>query len=128
LTDLRQDDFDDFKDDGNPGWIRVVGNIKNGKFIYRKDACLYAEAMKDYSDTEFKFLAACYYDYQGTRIQWNKDYVLTMEQTIAEGDPYCSCVVHDTRIDWDLTHPDEDYWNRIWPLNEWQKKKKRKKK
>jgi hypothetical protein len=128
LTDLRKDDFEDYEGEGNPGWVRIEGIVKDGKFVYRKDSCLYAEAMKDYPDGEFKFLAACYYDYQGTTIQWNKDFILTMEHTIAEGDPYCSCVVHDTRIDWDLTHPSEEYWDTIWPLQKWQKKNKRKKK
>ena len=123
LEDLRQDDFKEYERDGNPGWVRIVGTVKDGKFIYRKDSCLYAEAMKDYPDGEFKFLAACYYDYEGTRIQWNKNFILTMKHTIAEGDPYCSCVVHDIRLDWDLTHPPEEYWNSIWPLQEWQKKK-----
>ncbi|MHA1308581.1 MAG: L-2-amino-thiazoline-4-carboxylic acid hydrolase [Candidatus Heimdallarchaeota archaeon] len=122
LEDLRNDDFQDYKDGGNPGWVRIEGIVKNGKFVYRKDSCLYAEAMKDYPDKEFKFLAACYYDYQGTRIQWNKDFILTMDQTIASGDSYCSCVVHDTRIDWDLTHPSKEYWDSIWPLQDWQKK------
>jgi hypothetical protein len=128
LEDLRKDDFEDYEGEGNPGWVRIEGVVKDGKFVYRKDSCLYAEAMKDYPDEEFKFLAACYYDYQGTRIQWNKDFVLTMEQTIAEGDPYCSCVVHDTRIDWDLTHPGVEYWENVWPKQKWQKKIKRKKK
>ncbi len=122
LEDLRKDDFQDYKGGGNPGWVRIEGIVKNGKFVYRKDSCLYAEAMKDYPDNEFKFLAACYYDYQGTRIQWNKDFILTMDHTIAGGDPYCSCVVHDTRIDWDLTHPSKEYWDSIWPLQKWQKK------
>ena len=45
-----------------------------------------------------------------------------MDHTIAEGDPYCSCVVHDTRIDWNLTHPSKEYWDSIWPLQEWQKR------
>ena len=126
LENLRQDDFDDYeKEGGNPGWVRIEGIVENGKFVYRKDSCLYAEAMKDYPDGEFKHLAACYYDFEGTRLQWNKHFVLTMEHTIAEGDPYCSCVVHDTRIDWDLTHPPEEYWNSIWPLQEWQKKRKK---
>ncbi|NPE08968.1 MAG: hypothetical protein GNW80_11860 [Asgard group archaeon] len=122
LEDLRKDDFDDYENDGNPGWVRIEGIVKDGKFVYRKDSCLYAEAMKNYPDKEFKFLAACYYDYQGTQIQWNKNFILTMDHTIAGGDPYCSCVVHDTRIDWDLTHPDEEFWESIWPLQKWQKK------
>ena len=113
LEDLRKDDFQDYEGEGNPGWVRIEGIVKNGKFVYRKDSCLYAEAMKDYPDNEFKFLAACYYDYQGTRIQWNKNFILTMEHTIAEGDPYCSCVVHDTRIDLDLTHPEKEFWDNL---------------
>ena len=115
LEDLRQDDFDDYENDSNPGWVRIEGIVENGKFIYRKDSCLYAEAMKDYPDTEFKFLAACYYDFEGTKLQWNKHFILTMGHTIAEGDPYCSCVVHDTRVDWDLTHPPKEYWDSIKP-------------
>jgi hypothetical protein len=126
LEDLRKDDYEDYKDGGNPGWVRIEGTVKNGKFAYRKDSCLYAEAMKDYLDDELKFLAVCYYDFQGTQIQWNKDFVLTMEHTIAGGDPYCSCVVHDTRIDWDLSHPPKEFWDNIWPLQEWQKKNKEK--
>jgi len=113
LEELRQDDFDDYERDGNPGWVRIEGIVEDGKFIYRKDSCLYAEAMKDYPDGEFKFLAACYYDFEGTRIQWNENFILTMKHTIAEGDPYCSCVVHDTRIDWDLTHPKIEFWENI---------------
>ncbi len=115
LEDLRNDDFQDYEGDGNPGWVRIEGIIENGKFIYRKDSCLYAEAMKDYPDNDFKFLAACYFDYEGTTIKWNKNFILTMDHTIAKGDPYCSCVVHDTRLDWDLTHPTKEYWDSIWP-------------
>ncbi|MGC9780662.1 MAG: hypothetical protein HZR80_15575 [Candidatus Heimdallarchaeota archaeon] len=49
---------------------------------------------------------------------WNEDFVLTMNHTIAKGDLYCSCVVHDTKIDWDLTHPPDEFWESIWPLRE----------
>jgi hypothetical protein len=38
-----------------------------------------------------------------------------------KGDPYCSCIFHDTRIDWDLKHPPKEFWDSIWPLHEWQK-------
>ena len=121
LDDLRDDDFQEDLSDSNHGWVRIEGIVKNGKFVYRKDSCLYAEAMKDYPDNDFKFLAACYYDFEGTTIQWNKHFILTMDHAIAKGDPYCSCVVHDTRVDWDLTHPSKEYWDSIWPLQEWQK-------
>jgi hypothetical protein len=41
-----------------------------------------------------------------------------MEHTIVEGYPYCDCVVHDIRINDDLTHPLKEFWDNIWPLKE----------
>lgn len=126
LEELRDEDIRDFVKNGNPGWVRIEGTVENGKLIYRRDTCLWAEAIKDFSDSDFRYLVACYSDFQGSKIYWNKHFILTMKHTIAKGDLYCSCVVHDTRIDWDLTHPKEEFWESIWPLQEWQKNKKKK--
>jgi hypothetical protein len=38
---------------------------------------------------------------------------LTMEHTIAQGDQYCSRVLHDTRVDWNLKHPPKEFWDNI---------------
>ncbi|MFW9924512.1 MAG: L-2-amino-thiazoline-4-carboxylic acid hydrolase [Candidatus Thorarchaeota archaeon] len=126
LDELWEDDIKDFENNGNPGWIRIEGNVENGRLVNRRDTCLWAEAIKDLPDSYFRYLAACYGDFQGAQVYWNKHFILTMKHTIAKGDPYCSCVVHDTRIDWDLTHPDEEFWESISPLKEWQKKKEMK--
>ncbi|NPE08964.1 MAG: hypothetical protein GNW80_11840 [Asgard group archaeon] len=122
LDDKHKDNVKDFESNGNPGWVRIEGSVENGKLVYRRDTCLWAEAMKGYPDDEFKYLATCYEDFQGIKKTWNENFVLTMDHTLAKGDLYCSCVIHDTRIDWDLTHPSEEFWESIWPLQKWQKK------
>ena len=108
-------------DPPNIGWEIVHGIIENGKYPQRKDTCMWDDAIKDLPDIELKYLAACYGDFQGAKRE-NKHFVLTMNHTIVKGDPYCSCIFHDTRINWDLTHPPKEYWDNIWPLQEWQKK------
>jgi hypothetical protein len=32
---------------------------------------------------------------------------------IAKGDKYCSRVLHDTRIDWNLMHPQKEFWDEM---------------
>ncbi|MCE7744794.1 MAG: hypothetical protein GPJ52_06630 [Candidatus Heimdallarchaeota archaeon] len=121
VEELRDDGLEDRR--ASKGWVRIEGIAENGKYFYRRDSCIWADAISDLPDSEFRYLAACYGDYEGTKIHWNPHFVLTMGQTVARGDPYCSCIVHDTRIDWDLTHPPKEFWDGIWPLHEWQKKK-----
>jgi hypothetical protein len=101
-------------------WVVIHSKPKNGKMIYRKDTCLWDDAMDGFSDKELKYLVCCYGDFQGAKRE-NRYFVLTMDYAIAKGDPYCSCVIHDTRMDWNLSHPPKEYWDNIWPLQEWQK-------
>ncbi|UCG02983.1 MAG: hypothetical protein JSW11_03150 [Candidatus Heimdallarchaeota archaeon] len=44
--------------------------------------------------------------------------ILTMEHTNAQGDPYCSRVLHDTRVDYDLRHPPKKFWDNLRPEGE----------
>ena len=126
LEEQREDEVRDFKENPYPGWVRIESTVENGKLYHRRDTCLLAEAIKDLPDKDFRYLVACYKDFQGTKVNWNKHFVLTMKHSIVEGDPYCSCIIHDTRINWDLTHPPEEFWEGIWPLQKWQKKSKKK--
>lgn len=124
LEEQRKDEIKDFKENPYPGWLRIESTVENGKLYHRRDTCLLAESIKDLPDEDFRYLVACYKDFQGTKINWNKHFILTMGHSIVKGDPYCSCVIHDTRIDWDLTHPPKEFWDNIWPLQEWQTKNK----
>ena len=98
-------------------WEMVFGMIGKGKYAYRNDNCLWVDALADLDDLELKYMVCCYGDYEGAK-NYHDDAILTMEHTIAQGDPYCSRVVHDTRVDYDLRHPPKEFWDNIEPSGE----------
>jgi len=98
-------------------WEVVFGMIANGKYAYRNDNCLWVDALEDLKDSELKYLVCCYGDYEGAK-SIHDGVMLTMEHTIAQGDPYCSRVLHDTLVDWDLRHPPKEFWDNMKPSGE----------
>ncbi|MHA1200746.1 MAG: hypothetical protein ACTSQF_15610 [Candidatus Heimdallarchaeaceae archaeon] len=117
LEDFRNARIPQEGDPPNIGWVIVQGKIENGKYPQRKDTCMWVDAIKELPDTELKYLAACYGDFQSYNNS-NQNFILTMEHTVVEGDPYCSCIVHDTRINDDLTHPPKEFFDNMWHLNQ----------
>ncbi len=99
-------------DDEASDWVMVHGLLGDGKYAYKNENCLWVEALADFPKTDIKYHICCYGDYQGAK-SWHQDFVLTMEHTIAQGDPYCSRVVHDTRINWQLEHPPKEFWEQM---------------
>ncbi|TFG96658.1 hypothetical protein E4H12_10560 [Candidatus Thorarchaeota archaeon] len=111
-------------DEDNPSdWVMIRGMIAEGKYAYRNDNCFWVEALEDLPDSEIKYYVCCYGDYEGAR-DYDERIVLTMEHTIAQGDPYCSRVMHDTRVDFDLRHPPKEFWDNMWPVRKGTDKKK----
>ncbi|MGY5881314.1 MAG: L-2-amino-thiazoline-4-carboxylic acid hydrolase [Candidatus Thorarchaeota archaeon] len=103
-------------DEDNPSdWVVVRGMIADGKYAFRNDNCFWVESLDDLPDSEIKYYVCCYGDYEGAR-DHHESIVLTMEHTIAQGDPYCSRVMHDTRVDYDLRHPPKEFWDEMWPV------------
>ncbi len=99
-------------------WEIVHTMIRDGKYAFRNDTCVFLNAIgEDLPDTELKYYICCYGDYEKFR-NYHDSIVLTMEHTIAQGDPYCSRVLHDTRVDWDLRHPSKSFWDSMKPDNE----------
>ena len=99
-------------------WEIVHGMIGKGKYTYRNNNCVFMSAIgEDLPDTELKYYIACYGDYEKFK-DYHDSIILTMEHTIAQGDPYCSRVLHDTRVDWDLRHPPKSFWDSMKPDNE----------
>ena len=90
----------------------IYSDVINGKFFYKKTNCTWNEAVKDLPDKELRYYALCYGDFQGATF-WNDSFILTMKHTVANDDGYCSCVLHDTREDWDLTHPPKEFWDKM---------------
>ena len=94
-------------------WVVARGIIGDGKYAFRNDNCVFINAVgEDLPDTELKYYVCCYGDYEKFK-DYHDSIILTMEHTIAQGDPYCSRVLHDTRVDWDLKHPPKEFWDNI---------------
>ncbi len=72
-------------------------------------------------DRDIFSLTLCYCHFQLAKM-WNDNFVLTQEQTIAKGNNYCEYVYHDTTIVEKIEHPSKEFFDDIWPLQEWQKK------
>jgi hypothetical protein len=98
-------------------WVIVRGMIGDGKYAYRNDNCLWIDSIEDLPDSELKYYVCCYGDYESSKI-YHDSVILTMEHTIAQGEPYCSRVLHDTRVDWDLRHPLKSFWDNMKSDNE----------
>jgi len=95
-------------------WVVVVALLNEGKYAYKNENCMWVDALEDLPDPEIKYYICCYGDYEGVKSR-NENFVFTMEHTIAQGDPYCSRVIHDTRVDYDLRHPLKDFWDKFNP-------------
>ncbi|MCY3410243.1 MAG: L-2-amino-thiazoline-4-carboxylic acid hydrolase [Candidatus Heimdallarchaeota archaeon] len=100
-------------EDNDSDWEILRGMTDTGKYFYRNNNCLWIDALDELKDTEFKYLVCCYGDYQYATEYANKHIILTMEHTIAQGDPYCSRMLHDTREDFDLRHPNTEFWDGL---------------
>jgi hypothetical protein len=94
-------------------WVTVRGLLDNGKYFYMNQNCLWVESLSEIEDKELIYLICCYGDYQSAQRHYNQHVILTMEHTIAQGDPYCSRMLHDTREDWDLKHPKTKFWDKL---------------
>lgn len=99
-------------DKANPGLIRILSEVVDGKLYLRKDNCLWNDAIADLEDSEVKYYVCCYGDFDAPR-RANRNFVLTMERTIIEGHSYCDSVFHDTRINKNLSHPSEEFFDKM---------------
>ncbi|MHA1169900.1 MAG: L-2-amino-thiazoline-4-carboxylic acid hydrolase [Candidatus Hodarchaeales archaeon] len=96
-------------------WEIVHGMIGDGKYAFRNNNCVFLTAIgDDLPDIELKYYVCCYGDYEKFK-NYHDSIVLSMEHTIAQGDSYCSRVLHDTRVDWDLKHPPKSFWDSMEP-------------
>ncbi|MGY5876314.1 MAG: L-2-amino-thiazoline-4-carboxylic acid hydrolase [Candidatus Thorarchaeota archaeon] len=98
-------------------WVIIRGMIGDGKYAFRNENCLLIDASEDLPDSELKYYVCCYGDFEKFK-DYHDSIILTMEHTLAQGDPYCSRVLHDTRVDWDLRHPPKSFWDSMESENE----------
>ena len=106
-------------DTSSSEWVLVHTMLEKGKYAFKNKTCpTCVDSMTDLPDIEFKYLACCYGDYEKFRAVYSEHLVLTMEHTLMQGDSYCSRVLHDTRIDYDLRHPPKEFWDNFEPGKE----------
>ncbi len=89
--------------------------LEEGKAVCRIDRCMIVEALESFDknlDTEIAYLTACINDYGHARMV-NKNFTLTREKTIMEHDEYCDFCWHDKSIQKEITHPDQEFWNKL---------------
>ena len=100
-------------------WVIVHTMLEEGKYAFKNKNCpTCVDAMIDLPDVELKYLACCYGDYEKYRAVYSDHIILTMEHTLMQGDPYCSRVLHETRINYDLRHPPKEFWDNFEPGKE----------
>jgi hypothetical protein len=100
-------------------WVLVHTMLEDGKYAFKNKNCpTCVDAMIDLPDSELKYLVCCYGDYEKFRANYGDHLILTMEHTIMQGDPYCSRVLHDTHVDYDLRHPSKEFWDNFEPGKE----------
>ena len=96
------------------GRVRLISDVENGRYI---EICLTCDKVRNFdnlSHEDFKLLdpTGCYIHHALTKL-WNENFVLTLDQTLAKGDPYCSYVYHDTRIVDSIEHPPKEFFEDI---------------
>ena len=121
LTDLFESSKNSIQSPSD--WVIVIGLLSEAKYVFRNDNCLWIDVLEDLPDKELKYSICCYGDYQNANTYSDGKTVLTMKHTIAQGDPYCSRVKHDTRYDWNLDHPEKELFDSMWEVKDKQKKK-----
>lgn len=100
-------------------WVIVHTLLDEGKYAFKNKNCpTCVDAMNAIPDRELKYLVCCYGDYAKFRASYGDHIILTMEHTLMEGDGYCSRVLHDTRLDYDLRHPPKKFWDNLEPGKE----------
>lgn len=100
-------------------WVIVHTMLEEGKYAFKNKNCpTCVDAMTELPDAEIKYLESCYGDYAKFRAMYSDHFILTMEHTLMEGDSYCSRVLHDTRVDYDLRHPPKEFWDNFEPGKE----------
>ncbi|MCK5184534.1 MAG: L-2-amino-thiazoline-4-carboxylic acid hydrolase [Candidatus Heimdallarchaeota archaeon] len=115
LDEMRNDHFEDSENSTDPEFDVIYSTVEDGVYIVRNNNCPAIDALSDFEDKELVYVACCHGDYQYA-VMSNEHFVMTRDFTVAEGDPYCDKVFHDTRIDKELKHPSKEFLDGMGPI------------
>jgi len=101
----------------NPyGRIRIFGEVKDGQLIRLCSNCEKYYSLRNHEmvrDRETIYSLLCYMHIPLARV-WNPNFVLTIEKSLARGDPYCAYIYNDMRKREDANPPSEEYLDELW--------------
>ncbi|MHA1355340.1 MAG: hypothetical protein ACTSR1_09235, partial [Candidatus Heimdallarchaeota archaeon] len=96
------------------GRVRLLSEVKDGQYI---EVCLTCDKVRNYpnasaEEKELLDVTGCYCHHALTSL-WNDNFKLTLTNTLAKGDPYCTYVYHDTRIVDKIEEPTKEIFDAI---------------
>lgn len=115
LEEMRKDHIEDSEQSTDAEFDVIYSTVEDGRYIVRNNNCPAIDALSDFDDKELVYVTCCYGDYQYA-VMSNDHFVMTRDFTIAEGDPYCDKVFHDTRIDKEVKHPTKKFLDGMGPI------------
>jgi len=87
-------------------------SIHSGKIGTKTTKCKWHEVMKELKNPELSYAVCCHYDFEAT-LNMNPNFVLTRNQTLMEGAPYCDFCYHDLRLVDSIEHPPKEFWEQL---------------
>jgi hypothetical protein len=112
LDTMRAENLKDAQENPDTGWVFTLSEVVDGKCMFINHNCLWIEALDDCQGPDLLYAVCCHGDFQYAKMQ-NEHFVMTRRCTIAQGDPYCDKVLHDTRINTELTHPSKEFLDSV---------------
>ena len=96
------------------GRVRLLSEVKDGRYI---EICLTCDKVRNYpnasaEDKELLDVTGCYCHHALTQL-WNKNFKLTLNNTLAKGDPYCTYVYHDMSVADEIVEPSKEFYDGI---------------
>lgn len=90
----------------------IIFRFNKGKRSIKFDKCKWHEIMKELNDPEFCYAVACHGDFETTKNS-NQAFVMTRTRTLMQGDAFCDFCHDDTRIEEEIIHPPEEFWDNL---------------
>jgi len=113
LEDMRQK-FIRWTENSPYGRVRLTSTVENGQWIKICRNCEKVQNLDNLEelDGDLMYAISCYC-HEPLAKMWNKNFVLTLNETIAKGDPFCSYVYHDKTIVDNIEHPPREFFEEI---------------
>ncbi len=91
----------------------IVGRKGDNCIVTKITKCKWNDIMREMNlDSNFIYATICYGDFEIIK-ECNPNFNLSRKQTLVEGGKYCDFCYYDRRYNTQLTHPPEEYWEKL---------------